>query len=185
MENTNRELRELLNKALACLGKEKQSLKDGDVVKNPNNKSIFKILSVNTGNGYGIDSKGNWHNGSGWLSEISSTVLEHATDEEWLNACTKEAEKRGLVAGCDFKTKLGSVFTALGNLKLWDAPNTHGLKFDNSYGLILDYGIWATVITKDKTLEELHDDFWNRDLTYVEYIKANKEAYIKAINNLK
>ena len=35
MENTNKELRELLNRALECLGKPKQPFKDGDVVENP------------------------------------------------------------------------------------------------------------------------------------------------------
>lgn len=35
MKNTNNELRELLNRALECLGKPKQPFKDGDVVENP------------------------------------------------------------------------------------------------------------------------------------------------------
>jgi hypothetical protein len=193
MENENKELRELLNRALECLDKQKQPFKDGDVVVYHDGSAILKIVNLKEGSAYGL-------NNNKWTNDLDlpfnfngySHLWKLSTPEKWLEVCTNEAVKRGLVEGAKIDR---SVFNndEYYNLTLLENVCPEWQIFHNGntlecYGkVIMRNGIWAEVM-KDKTLEELGFDYWNNESfkgSTIEWIKANPEAYIKAIQNLK
>ena len=189
MENENKKLRELLSRALECLDKPKQPFKDGDVVENPHNECTIKIVSIKENIAYGLNYEGVWKTGNFWDFKNNIPHLQLSTPEKWLEVCKNEAVKRGI--GFDKKINCSSLhkfkvndytlnfgeFKYIENSLVWQEYNKE------SYFPIMRNGIWAEVI-KDKTLEDLTNEWLSSYLEIHDFIKTNPEAYVKAINNL-
>ena len=184
MEKENKELRELLTRALECLDKPKQPFKDEDVVNYIDDKtSILKITNIEKGECYGI-SNDKWGLFKGFNFNTHPYVWQLSTPEKWLEVCTKEAEKRGLVSGARYNPV--SVIEDKGEKGIvgtYYSFNSNG--FYNGYQYLMKDGIWATVLPSDKTLEELLKKYFSNPISLLDEMVDNKEAYIKALQNLK
>lgn len=117
-------------------------------------KSLYFIEKINgnTCYGYGVDYNNNWI--TGFVCYVEN-IRCLASESEVIGVLTKEVVKLGLVEGANFKPPFGSVSKAKGKLSLWQEETTYGLCYDESEGLILDNGIWATVIKPEFDKEVL------------------------------
>ena len=192
METTNKELRELLNRALETIQmtiedldklKPKQPFKDGDVANFIDDEgSILKITNIEKGECYGI-SNGKWGLYQGFTFKSHPHLWQLSTPEKWLEVCKNEAVKRGLVEGA--KVNLSPVNPKFRE-KVKLMRNNYslmqcGLSVDNL--VIMQNGIWAEAIKPDVTLEILFEGWLNSE-SYVNHIKDNLKQFDKAINNL-
>lgn len=189
MENTNNELRELLNRALETLQmtieeldklKPKQPFTEGDVVKYGD--CIVKITNYELSEGYGLNTLEEWVIQS-WSFKTHPELWQLSTPEKWLEVCKNEAVKRGLVEGA--KVNLSPVNPKFRE-KVKLMRNNYsliqcGLSVDNL--IIMQNGIWVEVIKPDVTLEILFEGWLNSE-AYVNHIKDNLEQFDKAIKNL-
>jgi hypothetical protein len=186
MENKKKELLKMADR-LSVIAKEldeqleaKQPFKDRDVVEHIRHpKLIIKITDSKNKCGYGLNKDGIWEIRKDWYFNDSQTSWKLSTPEKWLEVCTKEAVNMGLVKKCTINFgKFNHILTD-DNYYI----SEEGLFCDGMGWVLMRDGIWAEVI-KDKTLEELFDNLaFNCEV--VRMIKANPEAYIKAIKNLK
>ena len=194
MEKEIKELQDKLDALKLKYEQSKQPFNDGDVVNLKGKSTLVKITNYEKSKGFGINSSGQWVSGIWSFKNYSEWQL--STPEKWLEVCTKEAVKRGFKEGCianntnihnekynNFTFKNGE-FRIFENRLVW-AEN----KYDYYPNwTIMKNGIWAEVMKPDKALEKLHIDYMdinNNIISYPDYIKANAEAYIKAIQNLK
>ena len=185
MEKEIKELQDKLDALKLKYELTKQPIKDGDVMENPSNKCIFKIVSVENNKCYGLDYEGNWLNEDKFIVflEDNNSHLQLSTPEKWLEVCKNEAVKRGLVEGA--KVNLSPVNPKFRE-KVKLMRNNYslmqcGLSVDNL--VIMQNGIWAEAIKPDVTLEILFEGWLNSE-SYVNHIKDNLKQFDKAINNL-
>jgi len=190
MENKIKELQEMVDKISKTIQElseqvePKQPFKNGDVVEY---KSItIKITNAEKGEGYGLNTLGEWVIQT-WSFRTNPNFWQLSTPEKWLEVCTKEAEKRGFKEGVKFISMYSGMESKVSDL-IFSTDKIGGsylLLCDNN--CIMKDGIWATVLPKDKTLEELfkvkfaHLDYFR----FIEELESNPEAYIKALQNLK
>lgn len=155
MEKEIKELQDKLDALILKYEQSKQPFKNGDVVKINSScgSAIILITDYDNLKGYGFIN-GVW--GTSYAFEFTKWTL--ATKEEWLEALTKEAVKRGLIEG----KKITSLFAgleseAIGNPYL-NSDNQLWIKGKSKNLLIMDNGIWAEEI-EEETLDELAKRF--------------------------
>lgn len=176
-----------------------QPFKDGDVVKLKTYSNIMvKITNYEKSEGYGINYDNKWVKQNNWRFYSNPEDWKLATDKEWFEVLKNEAIKRGLVEGdrvykdsnykeCVITNKNHNLFDK--TLKYF---TTNDKKDFWAYATpvnicIMQNGIWAEVI-KNKTWDELEMHYMSDDNKigeYKDYVTEYKEAYIKAIQNLK
>lgn len=127
---------------------------------------IFNCTSINqTGNmyGYGINEDGSWFEeleDNGYTCACNSYAVKDlipATESEVLLALTNEASKLGLIGG---RRVIGYDYTVTHNYFMGCGGLYLGHEMSSNI-MILDTktGVWATPIPKEKTLEQICQDF--------------------------
>lgn len=157
------------------------------------NRWLFFITTITphgTIIGYGFECPSyRWHDLNkghkilGSVENISKQWL--ATDQEVLEALTKEAKKRGLVEGAKYKTLY----------MIEDDHKTHivgdeykynesGNCLYNGFQYLFIKGQWATPIPKEKTSDEWAREYDNQDdLNLPDFIKNNNLKIVKDETN--
>jgi len=182
MEKEIKEIQDKLDALKLKYEQSKQPFKDGDVVEHCMG-AVVKIVNYKEGKGYGLNN-GIWGIRDCWSFKNSPHDWQLSTPKKWLEVCTKEAEKRGLVKKCTID--FGKFRHILTDDNYY--VSEQGLFCDGMGYILMQNGIWATVLHKDKTLDELFEDYIT-DGSYLGYsdipkhIKDNPEAYLKAIQN--
>ena len=143
--------------------------KNGDFVKF--GKAIVLILDYEENDGYGIDGLGEWKNTGTWTFKQKPHLWQLATKEEYVEALTKEAVKRGFKGN-----KIKADWIAFDGISNYLINGTFELRFNEfgyqmhkEYYTLMKDGIWAEVI-KEETLDELADRFKN-------YLLESEENY--------
>jgi len=161
--------------------------KNSDIVKiiDKFGVSMMLLTDASSGLGYGLIN-GNWCEKKQINTDGYNWQL--ATEQEWLGALTKEAEKRGFKEGV--KVKRSHFLVSFWNNDCIISKNgcdeyrflskTNTLEYYGS--VILEDGIWAEVI-KEETIEELAENFYNKyefsPLDFKTFFNENKKTIHK------
>ena len=189
MEKENKEMQDLVKKALSTLkmtideleklSEPKQPFKDGDALYYVNQPSIIvKVTDIKKGKGYGINYEGEWITSKIWTFDIKPHLWQLSTPEKWLEVCTKEAERLGLVEGAKIKYPwYGKLNYIIDKDKIY-TPDFSGESYiiGNEFIYkgckVMQDGIWATVLPSDKTLDQLFNEM-DVDTIILNEMKAN------------
>lgn len=149
-------------------------INNGDVVKNKYG-AMYLITDYEKGHGFGFNSSGDWIISQSFSLDSSVNELKLATKEEWLEALTKDAVKRGLKEGVKYLSpKMKHERTISYPFYL----SRNGDLADSNNAIIMIDGIWADPI-KEGTLEELACRFVNYGYTrkdFITFFNENKET---------